>query len=145
MQGDNTVLKLLNQALTRKHFAKAMQMDGSESFFVEQARRNAEAMLPQGMLSPVADRWRAMHDNGLSTGQRGSERAEGFTAFSKAFRLLLQSSLLGLGGYLALQGQITPGMIIAASIIAGRALAPIDQVIGQWRSVVRARQERQTV
>ncbi|MEM7644323.1 MAG: ATP-binding cassette domain-containing protein, partial [Pseudomonadota bacterium] len=73
------------------------------------------------------------------------ERSEGFTAFTKAFRLLLQSSLLGLGGYLALQGSITPGMIIAASIIAGRALAPIDQVIGQWRGVARARQAHRSL
>ncbi|MEM7641541.1 MAG: type I secretion system permease/ATPase, partial [Pseudomonadota bacterium] len=70
---------LLNQWLTRKPLGEAMAMDGSESFFVEQARRNAEAMLPQGMLGPVAGRWRDMHDKGLAVGQRGGERSEGFT------------------------------------------------------------------
>ncbi|MEJ6399514.1 type I secretion system permease/ATPase [Yoonia sp. 208BN28-4] len=133
-------LALINQWLTQKHLAKAMQMDGSEGFFVDQARRNAETILTLGMNDPVANRWGDMHVDGLATGQKGGERAEGFTAASKAFRMLLQSSLLGLGGYLALQQEISAGMIVAASIIAGRALAPIDQVIGAWRNVVRARE-----
>lgn len=136
------VLALANQWLTRAAFTRAMAMDGTESFFVEQSRRNAEAILPLGMMDKVARRWRGMHNAGLATGQIGGDRAEGFTAASKAFRLLLQSALLGLGGYLALRQEISPGMIVAASIIAGRALAPIDQVIGQWRNIVRAREAR---
>lgn len=134
------VLALMNQALTRHHHARAMAMDGTESFFVEQSRRSAEAILPLGMEERIANIWSRMHETGLATGQIGSDRAEGFTATSKAFRMLLQSSLLGLGGYLALQQEISAGMIVAASIIAGRALAPVDQVIGQWRSIVRARE-----
>jgi PrtD family type I secretion system ABC transporter len=135
-----TVLALLNQWLTKEAFAKAMGMDGAESFFVEQTRRNAEAIVPLGMTDRIKSRWSAMHAEGLATGQVGGDRAEGFTAFSKAFRLLLQSALLGTGGYLALKQEISPGMIVAASIIAGRALAPVDQVIGQWRGIVRARE-----
>lgn len=134
------VLALSNQWLTQKHLAKAMQMDGSESFVVEQSRRNAEIILTLGMADPVANRWNDMHVDGLATGQKGGDRAEGFTAASKAFRMLLQSALLGLGGYLALQQEISAGMIVAASIIAGRALAPIDQVIGAWRNILRARE-----
>lgn len=134
------VLALANQWMTQKHLAKAMQMDSSESFFVEQSRRNAETILTLGMADPVAKRWDNMHVDGLATGQLGGDRSEGFTAASKAFRMLLQSALLGLGGYLALQQEISAGMIVAASIIAGRALAPIDQVIGAWRNIVRARE-----
>ena len=134
------VLALLNQGLTRKHYAAAMQMDGEESFFVDQSRRNAQAIIPLGMAHRIRHRWNDMHRDGLATGQTGGDRAEGFTASSKAFRMLLQSALLGLGGYLALQQEISAGMIVAASIIAGRALAPVDQVIGQWRSIVRARE-----
>ncbi|WP_298863873.1 type I secretion system permease/ATPase [uncultured Sulfitobacter sp.] len=134
------VLALMNQAFSKEHIARAMQMDGTESFFIEQSRRTAEAVLPMGMRPGVSARWAEMHRDGLATGQVGSDRSQGFTAMSKAFRLFLQSSLLGLGGYLALQQEITAGMIVAASIIAGRALAPIDQVIGQWATVVRARE-----
>ena len=135
-----TVVAMINQWTTQSHHARAMQMDSAESFFVDQSRRNAEAIVPLGMSSRVTSRWADMHRSGLAVGQLGGDRAEGFTAGSKAFRLALQSALLGLGGYLALQQEITAGMIVAASIIAGRALAPVDLVIGQWRSVVRARE-----
>lgn len=133
-------LALMNQLLTSRHHAKAMQMDGSESFFVDQNRRNAEAIVPLGMANRITAIWSDMHRGGLAVGQTGGDRSEGFVASSKSFRLLLQSALLGLGGYLALQQEITPGMIVAGSIIAGRALAPVDVVIGQWRGVVRARE-----
>ena len=129
----------LNQLTTLRHHSKAMMMDTAESFFVEQSRRNADAIVPLGMSERITGRWAGMHGEGLSVGQVGGDRAEAFTAFTKAFRLLLQSSLLGLGGYLALRQEISGGMIVAASIIAGRALAPVDQVIGQWRAIVRAR------
>ena len=132
-------LAFLNQLLTLKHHSRAMMMDTSESFFVDQSRRNADAIVPLGMGARITQRWADMHRKGLAVGQVGGDRAEGFTSASKSFRLLLQSALLGLGGYLALQQEISAGMIVAASIIAGRALAPVDQVIGQWRSIVRAR------
>lgn len=135
-----TVLALINQMITHAAFSQAMAMDAVEAGFVEQSRRNADAILPLGMLNNIKSRWIGMHGDGLATGQDGSERAERFAAASKAFRMLLQSSLLALGAYLALKGEISAGMIVAASIIAGRALAPVDQVIGQWRSVVRARE-----
>ena len=134
-----TCVAFANQFLTKSHIAKAMMMDSQEGFLVEQSQRNAEAIIPLGMMNKLTGHWRGMHADGLATGQVGGDRSEGFTAFSKAFRLLLQSSLLGLGGYLALNQEISAGMIVAASIIAGRALAPIDQVIGQWRAVVRTR------
>ncbi len=131
---------LLNQLTTHKPYERAMAMDGAESFFVEQTRRNAESIVPQGMAGRLQSRWSETHRRGLATGQQGGDRAEGFTAGAKAFRMLLQSALLGLGGYLALQQEISAGMIVATSIIAGRALAPVDQVIGQWRAILRARE-----
>lgn len=134
------VLALFNQLMTQKHTAEAMRMDGSESFMIEQTRRNAEAIIPLGMATRVGNLWADTHREGLAIGQKGGDRSEGFTASSKAFRMLLQSSLLGMGGYLALQQEISAGMIVAASIIAGRALAPVDQVIGAWRNVTRARE-----
>lgn len=132
-------LGLFNQAVTHRHHSKAMEMDSVENFFVDQSRRNAAAIVPLGMGQRLAKRWAEMHREGLAVGQVGSDRSEVIAATSKAFRLLLQSALLALGGYLALKQEISAGMIIAASIVAGRALAPVDQVIGQWRNVVRAR------
>ena len=133
-------MALANQMRTSRAIARAMAMDGAEARFLEQAARSGEALIPMGMAGAARARWRRMHDEGLAAGQEGGDRGEGYAAFSKAFRMLLQSALLGLGGYLALGGEISPGMIVATSIIAGRALAPIDAVIGQWRNVVRARE-----
>ncbi len=135
-----TMLALINQRVTAKSYKQAMGMDASESFFVEQSYRNAEAISALGMTGRIQSRWRNLHDEALAMGQRGGDVSEGVSAFSKAFRLLLQSAILGLGAYLVIHQEMSPGMIVAASIIAGRALAPIDQVIGQWRSVVRARE-----
>lgn len=133
-----TVLALLGQSLTNKSYKQAMGIDASESFFVEQSYRSAETVTALGMADRVLGRWRRMHDEGLSHGQSGGDLSEGISAFSKAFRLLMQSAILGLGAYLVIRQEMSAGMIVAASIIAGRALAPIDQVIGQWRSILRA-------
>ncbi|GAB4536125.1 MAG: type I secretion system permease/ATPase [Roseibium sp.] len=135
-----TAMALANQFATRRRFAQAMSMDSAESYFTDQIHRNSNALIPLGMAGKLRQHWKEMHAGGLATGQTASERTEVYSAFSKAFRLLLQSALLALGGYLALQQEISPGMIVATSIIAGRALAPVDQVIGQWRNVVRARE-----
>ena len=134
------VAALLNQMLAQHSISRAMAMEGAERNLTEQARGDAETWRALGMRDRLVARWRAQHDAALATGQVGSDRSEGFTAFSKSFRLLLQSAILTLGAYLALRQEITPGMIIATSIIAGRALAPIDQVIGQWRAIGRARE-----
>ncbi|MFB9151596.1 type I secretion system permease/ATPase [Roseovarius ramblicola] len=131
---------LLNQFLVQGSIHDAMTIEGAERALLEQARGESETLHALGMRERMVARWREMHDTALATGQTGSDRSEGFSAFSKSFRLLLQSSLLTLGALLALRQEISPGMIIATSIIAGRALAPVDQVIGQWRAIGRARE-----
>jgi len=135
-----TAMALANQFATRQRFARAMAMDSAESYFTDQVHRNSNALIPLGMAHKLRRHWKEMHSAGLATGQGAGERTEIYASFSKAFRMLLQSALLGMGGYLALKQEISPGMIVATSIIAGRALAPVDQVIGQWRNVVRARE-----
>lgn len=129
---------VLNRWSTQGPIADAASRDGQERFFVERALRNAEPVAALGMQDRILRRWQTLHQVSMARSQRAGERSEGFAAFSKAFRLLLQSALLTVGAYLALQQEISPGMIIAASIIAGRALAPVDQVIGQWRGIGRA-------
>ncbi len=113
-----------------------------ESRFAEQAQKNADSVLAMGMVENTSGAWRQLRDRSLAVQQTGGEISEVFTAASKAFRLLLQSAILALGAYLAIAQEITPGMIVAASILAGRALAPIDQVIGGWRIIRRARLSR---
>lgn len=132
------IAAIINRFGSRGPIKRAGQSDGVERSFVERARRNAEAIMALGMVDKVTDRWRSLHDESLGNYQSGGDRSEVVAAFSKSFRLLLQSTLLTVGAYLALAQEISAGMIIATSIVAGRALAPVDQVIGHWRSIGRA-------
>jgi len=92
------------------------------------------------MRGAVLARWRTSRDEALSKNISSSDRTGGFQTGSKTFRFFLQSAMLGVGAYLVLQNEMTPGAMIAGSILLGRALAPIEQAIGQWPVVLRARQ-----
>lgn len=133
------IVALLNQFTSRGPATDAAQAEAAETRFADQAQRSADALVAMGMVGHVGNRWATLRRAAAEAAQRGTERGEGFTAFSKAFRLLLQSAILGLGAYLAIQGEISPGMIVTSSIIAGRALAPIDQTIAGWNGTQRAR------
>lgn len=128
----------LNRALTAQPVKQAAECDAVERHFSDKTHRGAEAILAMGMQSALLDRWRGLRDDTLAIGQRGSDPSEMLAAASRAFRMLLQSAILTLGAYLVLKGGISGGMIIASSILSGRALAPVDQLIGQWRSLGRA-------
>lgn len=131
-------LALLTQWATKAPTERSAQSDGMERGFTNQTLRNAEVVRALGMAGTMTARWRRMHDGSLVHVQSSGDRSDGFSAGSRAFRLLLQSMLLTGGAYLALQQQISAGMIVGTSILAGRALAPVDQVIGQWRGIARA-------
>lgn len=137
-----SVLTILNEWLSARHAGMAAQADILEARFADQTQRNADSVLAMGMLSNTSDAWMSLRKGGQVHQQTGSERSQIFTASSKAFRMLLQSSILGVGAYLALQQEISAGTIVAASIIAGRALAPIDQTLGGWKMIKRAQLAR---
>lgn len=135
----SVTLAVANEMTVRRATARAMQIEAVESRFLEQAHRNAGAILPMGMIGAVTEQWQRLHGEAAGNGQRASESGEVFSTASKAFRMLLQSAMLGLGAWLSIRQEISPGMIIAATVTAGRALAPVDQTIGQWRTIGRAR------
>lgn len=134
-----TALAIANELLTRKPLERSMAMEASESRLAEQSLRNADTIVAMGMMSNVGRHWIDVRNLGASSAQTGGERAEVFAATSKSVRMILQSAILALGALLAIEQQISAGMIVAASIIAGRALAPVDQVVGQWRQILKAR------
>ena len=101
--------------------------------------RNAEVITAMGMLPRLRDRWLRDRGTALDAQHRASARAGLIAALSKTYRLTSQSLILGLGAYLAIRREISPGMVIAGSILLGRALAPIDQLIGSWRTMTGAR------
>ncbi|MBM1180988.1 ATP-binding protein HasD [Pseudomonas lundensis] len=101
--------------------------------------RNSEAIEAMGMLDTLRERWLAQHIGFLTQQNLASEKTATVSAWSKGVRLALQSLVLGLGAWLAVQGQITAGMMIAGSILMGRVLSPIDQLIGVWKQWSSAR------
>ena len=106
----------------------------------ETGQRNAEAITAMGMLSAYRSRWQALNGEGLGWQLLASDRLGGLSAITKTTRLFLQSMMLAIAAGLAITGAITPGSIIAATIIFGRALAPVEQVIGHWRGFIKARE-----
>ncbi|GAA3896953.1 type I secretion system permease/ATPase [Halomonas cibimaris] len=101
--------------------------------------RNAEVLHAMGMLPGIMGRWSKRHHEFLAKQSRASDRAGALTNTSKVIRMMAQSLILGLAALLVLKGELTGGMVIAGSILMGRALAPIDQMIGGWKGFVSAR------
>jgi ATP-binding cassette subfamily C protein EexD len=101
--------------------------------------RNVEAIAAMGMLPQLRERWMKERAHALDAQHRASAWAGLIAALSKTYRLTSQSLILGLGAYLAIRREISPGMVIAGSILLGRALAPIDQLVASWRTLVAAR------
>lgn len=134
------MITILNQMLTvgprKAANAAAMRAD----HLAEQLRSEAEMVRALGMSDTAFERWHRARTSSLNDTILSSDRAGQFTAISKTFRMFLQSAMLGLGAYLVLQGALSPGAMIAGSILLGRALAPVDMVIGQWHMIQRARQ-----
>lgn len=95
--------------------------------------RHAETIQAMGMVSAIRERWLNLHQKFLEAQADGSMRSGYISSISKFFRLAMQSLILGLGAYLAIQHDISAGMMIAGSILLGRALAPVDLLIGVWR------------
>ena len=133
-------LTFLNQWLTRKPVMEANSMAAQANAFAESIREEGEVIQGLGMRGAVLSRWRQSRDTALAAQMSSSDKTGTFSTASKSFRLFLQSAMLALGAYLVLQGELTPGAMIAGSILLGRALSPVEQAIGQWPLVIRARQ-----
>lgn len=132
------LIALISHAMTRDRQPRSMAQDTTLQMFGDTSHDNAETIVAMGMQDNVATRWKTMQTASLAAQQQVINPTEVLTTASKTFRLMLQSTILTVGAFLVLQNQISAGMIIASSILSARALAPIDQVIGQWRSIARA-------
>ncbi|MGK0545714.1 type I secretion system permease/ATPase [Halomonas cupida] len=132
-------LAVLNEARTRQLLKQAGARQVSHRDTTAANLRNSEVLHALGMVESVQHRWQAIHREGLTLLSLASDRAGTLTHLSKALRLLSQSLILGLGAWLVLVAELTPGMMIAGSILLGRALAPLDQLINGWKSFIAAR------
>jgi ATP-binding cassette, subfamily C, bacterial EexD len=133
------ILTLWNELSTRRLLQESNHASQAANQQTTSHLRHAEVITAMGMLPRLRQRWQSERVHALDAQHDASARAGMISAISKTYRLTSQSLILGLGAYLALQREISPGMIIAGSILLGRALAPIDQLIGSWRSLDTAR------
>ncbi len=101
--------------------------------------RNAEVVAAMGMAEDVQRKQDALYVDVLNKQTEASRKAGMLSGLSKSTRMIAQSSLLGLGAYLALRQEITPGMMVGGSLLLGRALAPIDMLVGSWKGITVAR------
>ncbi len=130
---------LYNEVSTRKPQMESMKFKRAEQAFAQQAHRNTDAISAMGMGDNMRARWQQLNSQGTGEAVIAGDRAGSAQSFTKGFRMIIQSGILGMGGYLAIKGIITPGAMIAGSIILGRALAPVQMAIGQWRGFNAAR------
>jgi ATP-binding cassette subfamily C protein EexD len=133
------ILTLWNELATRHLLQESNHASRAANQQTTLHLRHAEVITAMGMLPRLRERWRSERVYALDAQHDASARAGMISAISKTYRLTSQSLILGLGAYLALRREISPGMIIAGSVLLGRALAPIDQLIGSWRSLDTAR------
>lgn len=129
----------LNARLTRDGVAAASDAGRAADAFLGKNLRNAEVIEAMGMLADIRARWQQRYRDMLGHQLVEGGRAGLLAAISRTFRLAVQSLVLGLGAYLVIRQQITPGLMIAGAILLGRALAPVDNLIGTWRQFVQAR------
>jgi len=131
---------LLNQYLTRRPEQEATAAAMQGEAFAETIRQQGEMIQALGMREAVLARWQALRTRALDAQLASGDRVGQFATLTKTFRFFLQSAMLGLGAYVVLMGEMTAGAMIAGSILLGRALAPVEQAIGGWPLVLRARQ-----
>jgi len=133
-------IAILNQWVTRKPLEKANATSFQSEQIGSQIRNESEMVHSLGMRKSAFDRWQIARGASLDATIGAADASGTFTAITKSFRLFLQSAMLGLGAYLVLQGQLTPGAMIAGSILLGRALQPIEMIVGQWAGFQKARE-----
>lgn len=129
---------VLNQWLGRESLQKATIAAQSAERTSDLYREEGELIGSLGMREATFRRWQSVRDRATEATVESQDRSTAFTVFSRTFRLFLQSALLAAGAWLVLHQEVTPGAMIASSILMGRALSPIEQVVSGWSLVQRA-------
>jgi len=133
------IIAVIAEMTTRKNETRSQSAKANSRRFTQKVYANSEAVMSMGMVGEMSQRWGRLKDEGDASELSASDISGGATALSKAFRMFLQSAILGLGAALAVRQIITPGAMIAGSIILGRALAPIQMIISQWRNYIQTK------
>jgi ATP-binding cassette, subfamily C, bacterial PrsD len=133
-------LTLWTEQLTKKGTLAVTSAAAERMTLAEASRRNAEVLQAMGMGPVFQERWKTVNDRFVSTQLAVSDAANSIGSAAKIFRMAFQSAVLGFGAYLVIQQQMSPGAMIAASILTSRALAPIETAVAHWKGFVASRQ-----
>lgn len=134
------ILAALNQAALRRPLADAAQASAVAQRVGLSVQQQGDTLTALGMGRPVRQQWQDARALALAMAMAASDRAGFFSSMTRSFRLFLQSAMLALGALLVIREQITPGVMIAASIMLGRALMPLEQTVMQWPALQAALQ-----
>ena len=132
-------ITVANEYSTKEKLAEANNLSRASTIYVDSNIRNAEVVNAMGMRNNISKIWADKYYGFLNAQNIASDSAGVWSNLSKSLRVMFQSLILGLGAYLAINMEVTPGMMIAASIIMGRALAPLDLISGSWKGLSSAR------
>ena len=133
------LLGLLQDVLTRKRYDQAQAIGRESQQYINSSLQHAEVARSMSMTGGILEYWKSLNDRIMLLQTQANRHAGLLQAITKSLRMCMQVLIYGVGAYYVLENQATAGTIIAASVIMGRALAPVDQVIGTWRQTVEAR------
>ncbi len=134
------ILTLLNQWMTKVPMNRANMSTLQAERISDNLKAESEVVQALGMTGAGFDRWQTARGRALGENIHATDMGGTFSTLTKTFRMFLQSAMLGLGAWLVLRGELSPGAMIAGSILMGRALAPIETAVGQWAVVQRAQE-----
>ncbi len=133
------VLAIVNDRITRKQIAELQREAGKASIYLESSLQNAEVVQAMGMGDSLLGRWQHMSHDLAQSQKSAARRSVGMTSFTRFTRQWVQIALQALAAYLVLIGETTPGVLVASTILLGRALAPVEQVVGSWKVLAEGR------
>ncbi|KRE16520.1 type I secretion protein [Bosea sp. Root381] len=134
------MLALLTEFMSRRPSAELARTTAERATLIEASRRNAEAVSALGMGGRIGAMFERMNDRHVAANLGAADITNGIGGASKVIRFMLQSAMLGVGAWLVMHDQASSGVMIAASVLSSRALAPIELAIGSWRPFIGARQ-----
>lgn len=133
------IFGIINEFATRKPLNAANTVNTQLMTFVETARRNSASVISMGMVKGITQKWSRFNDTVTKLQTQASRRSGTLQSLSSWLRQSMQVFIYGVGAWLVLHSEATPGIMIAASIIMGRALAPVQQSIGAWKNMIEAK------
>ncbi|MBK7277358.1 MAG: type I secretion system permease/ATPase [Betaproteobacteria bacterium] len=134
------VLAVVNERVSKPKLDEAQKFSQQSHQALTNNLRNAEVIEAMGMLPNIRNRWYDLHRQQIQSQAQANDLAVVLNGATKFVRIALQSLMLGFGALLVLDGNLTPGMMIAASILAGRAMAPVELLVANWKQIVTGRQ-----